>query len=273
MGRRKNGPARILSQPEIENVFEVLKQHRYFEKNHAILLLSFELGLTPKELASLNLVDVASLSSKAHFGDVQLRESVRLRNPKSQKIGSNRTQSSYQRKYTFSLAELTRLVTKVLDDYPAEFPLDLQKYLPKPELHRKYTRVLPINSERLKRALVAHIDKHPFLIRIGDQPPKPLNEIPLFVSQKRGRYSPNTMQDQMRLMLAGWAGLEGASGLSGRRTLADKMVREGIPIKTIQQYLGHQSPSTTVLHEDIDFSECHDQAYAFSKVRNENSKR
>ena len=70
MGRRKKGTARILSQREIELVTRVLKQHRYFEKNHAILSLSFELGLTPKEIASLNIVDVVTFSNKKHWHSV-----------------------------------------------------------------------------------------------------------------------------------------------------------------------------------------------------------
>ena len=55
----------------------------------------------------------------------------------------------------------------------------------------------------------------------------------------------------MKLILAAWAGIVGATSLSGRATLVKKMTELGIPLKDIQLFLGHVCVSTTALYSDI----------------------
>ena len=75
---------------------------------------------------------------------------------------------------------------------------------------------------------------------------------PLFVSQKGGAYSPNTLQDHMATMYRTWAGIDRATSHSGRRTLATKLLHEqGEHLKTVQQVLGHRDAATTTIYQDV----------------------
>lgn len=49
---------------------------------------------------------------------------------------------------------------------------------------------------------------------------------PLFVTQKGGPYSPNTLQEHMALMLRDWAGIEKASSHSGRRSVITNVIHK-----------------------------------------------
>lgn len=74
---------------------------------------------------------------------------------------------------------------------------------------------------------------------------------PLFISQKGGPYSPNTIQEHMKLILHGWAGIEKASSHSGRRTLiTDVIHKQKKSVKVAQKIAGHVNPSTTLIYEE-----------------------
>jgi integrase len=74
---------------------------------------------------------------------------------------------------------------------------------------------------------------------------------PLFITQKGGAYSPNTLQEHMALMLKDWTGIEKASSHSGRRTLiTDVIHKQKKSVKIAQKIAGHVNPSTTIIYEE-----------------------
>jgi len=66
----------------------------------------------------------------------------------------------------------------------------------------------------------------------------------LFLSQKGGRFTPNTMQMLFRRIYRD-AGIEGASSHSGRRTFATRLIENGADIKAVSKLMGHSSISMT----------------------------
>lgn len=77
---------------------------------------------------------------------------------------------------------------------------------------------------------------------------RPYNDpdAPLFLSQKGGSFSANTMQ-RMIANLYKKAGLK-ASSHSGRRSFATRLIRKGVDIYSIQQLMGHSSIMTTQVY-------------------------
>lgn len=68
-------------------------------------------------------------------------------------------------------------------------------------------------------------------------------EAPLFLSQKGGAFSANTMQ-RMIGHIYKKAGIK-ASSHSGRRSFATKLIRNNVDIYSIKQLMGHNSIQTT----------------------------
>ena len=66
---------------------------------------------------------------------------------------------------------------------------------------------------------------------------------PLFMSQKGGEFSANTMQ-RMIGNIYKKAGIK-ASSHSGRRTFATRLIRNNVDIYSVQQLMGHSSIQTT----------------------------
>lgn len=100
-------------------------------------------------------------------------------------------------------------------------------------------------DEDLRQALKEYVE-----VRLAKDPQaKPT--APLFISQKRGPYSPNTLQYHMALMLKKWTGIEKASSHSGRRSLLTDVIHgQGKSLKIAQKIAGHMSASTTVIYEE-----------------------
>lgn len=69
---------------------------------------------------------------------------------------------------------------------------------------------------------------------------------PLFLSQKGGAFSPNTMQ-RMVANCYKKAGIK-ASSHSGRRSFATRLIRKNVDIYSIQQLMGHSSISVTQIY-------------------------
>ncbi|MBS0288002.1 MAG: site-specific integrase [Proteobacteria bacterium] len=67
---------------------------------------------------------------------------------------------------------------------------------------------------------------------------------PLFLSQKGGKFSPNSLQ-QLFSQLYKQAGIIGASSHSGRRSFATKLIERGVDIKAVSRLMGHASISMT----------------------------
>ncbi|WP_419624978.1 tyrosine-type recombinase/integrase, partial [Thiolapillus sp.] len=106
-------------------------------------------------------------------------------------------------------------------------------------------RDLPLVDPDLREALEQHL-----MVRIEKQRAlKPSD--PLFVTQKGGPYSPNTLQEHMALMLRGWAGIEKASSHSGRRSVITNVIhKQKKSVKVAQKIAGHVNPSTTLIYEE-----------------------
>ncbi|WP_419601512.1 tyrosine-type recombinase/integrase, partial [Thiolapillus sp.] len=106
-------------------------------------------------------------------------------------------------------------------------------------------RDLPLVDPDLREALEQYL-----IVRIEKQRSlKPSD--PLFITQKGGPYSPNTLQEHMALMLRGWAGIEKASSHSGRRSVITNVIhKQKKSVKVAQKIAGHVNPSTTLIYEE-----------------------
>jgi integrase/recombinase XerD len=69
-------------------------------------------------------------------------------------------------------------------------------------------------------------------------------DAPLFRSQKRGQFTPNTLQQLFHRMYSK-ARLQGASSHSGRRTFATTLIEKGVDIKAVSTLMGHASIGMT----------------------------
>ncbi|MFK5948977.1 MAG: site-specific integrase [Methylococcales bacterium] len=91
-----------------------------------------------------------------------------------------------------------------------------------------------LSNPKVRKALSEHL-KHCNLNYL---------DTPLFLSQKGGRFSPNTLQMLFARMYAD-AGIVGASSHSGRRTYATRLIENGVDIKAVSTLMGHASISMT----------------------------
>lgn len=71
---------------------------------------------------------------------------------------------------------------------------------------------------------------------------------PLFLSQKGGPFSPNTMQRMIKRLYQA-AGVEGSSH-SGRRSFATRLISAGVDIYRVKTLMGHASIQTTQRYFD-----------------------
>jgi len=111
--------------------------------------------------------------------------------------------------------------------------------------HKGKSRDLPMIDSELRSALETYL-----FYRFSIDPNiKPSD--PLFITQKGGPYSPNTLQEHMALMLRNWSGIEKASSHSGRRSLITDIIhKQKKSVKIAQKIAGHASPSTTIIYEE-----------------------
>ncbi|WP_242604487.1 tyrosine-type recombinase/integrase [Legionella gresilensis] len=72
---------------------------------------------------------------------------------------------------------------------------------------------------------------------------------PFFQTQRRSRFTPNTLQKWFRKMYDK-AGILGASSHSGRRTFITKLIEQGVDIKAVSRLAGHASIVTTSIYVD-----------------------
>ncbi|WP_228744308.1 hypothetical protein [Marinobacter salsuginis] len=59
----KTGQARVLTPDQFAHLLRVIQEHRYPEKNTALVQISFKLGLRVQEIALLQIKDVAELGA------------------------------------------------------------------------------------------------------------------------------------------------------------------------------------------------------------------
>ena len=79
---------------------------------------------------------------------------------------------------------------------------------------------------------------------------KASNTSPLFVSQKGGGFSSQTIQQIFRNLYK-QIGLDGASSHSGRRTMLTKLAERGVHARVIQQIARHSSLATTQRYIEV----------------------
>lgn len=59
----KTGQARVLTPDQFAHLLNVIQEHRYPEKNTALVQISFKFGLRVQEIAMLQIKDVGSVST------------------------------------------------------------------------------------------------------------------------------------------------------------------------------------------------------------------
>jgi integrase/recombinase XerD len=107
----------------------------------------------------------------------------------------------------------------------------------KPEQTKgKYARTVYLNL-RMQKELAQYIK----YINTGDL------QKPLFYTQKRASFSPNTLA-QYFLFLYRNVGLEGASSHSGRRSFLTHLANKGTAIHILKSLAGHRNISTTAAY-------------------------
>lgn len=245
----KAGQARVPTIEEQRRLFDVIKQHRHPEKNTAIMQISFKLGLRVQEIALLELKDVCRLGNPVKEGPRSFRLHEIMTVPASYTKGANalgRSRADYQRKtVSFKAEEFNRLVRQIEALAKANADINPEDFYPPVKQHKGKSRDLPLVDEELRQALVEHLR-----VRLEKAPAAKPSD-PLFLTQKGGPYSPNTLQEHMALMLRGWAGIEKASSHSGRRALITNVIhKQKKSVKVAQKIAGHVSPSTTIIYEE-----------------------
>lgn len=243
----KSGQARVPNQSEIDHLFSVIKNHRYPEKNRAIMQISFKLGLRVQEIALLELKEVCNLDKKKINRGFDLYNVMSL--PAIYTKGANATGKStkkYSRKsIRFTTEEFSKLVHQIENMAKAGQKIDPETFYPEIKKHHGKSRDLPLVDQELRESLSDYIK-----IRI-DQDPSVTPRSPLFLNQKGNPYSPNTLQEHMSLMLRDWAGIEKASSHSGRRSLiTDVIHNQKKSIKVAQKIAGHVNASTTLIYDE-----------------------
>lgn len=245
----KSGPARVLTEEQFIYLLSEIKKHRHPEKNTALVQVSFKLGLRAQEIALLQIKEVAKVLGVSSAKRYQLLEIMAL--PASYTKGANaannkRSNATYNRRVVrFKTEEFDRVVAQIVSLVKAGAEIDPKQFYPLVEKRSGTSRNLPMADPNLREALIQHLD-----LRFSKDPNiKPTD--PLFVTQKGGPYSPNTLQDHMGLMLKQWAGVEKASSHSGRRSLATDIIHgQGQSLKVAQKILGHKDASTTVIYDE-----------------------
>lgn len=241
----KSGQARVPTSAQQRHLFQVIQGHRYPEKNTAIMHISFKLGLRAQEISLLQLKEVAKLNSTAT--GFKLLEVMSL--PAAYTKGADamkRSKTHYQRKtISFDADSFNKVVKQIEALAKSGADINPENFYPPVKQHKGKSRDLPMVNPDLRDALIGYIQ---FRIDKGENL-KPSS--PLFITQKGGPYSPNTLQEHMALMLRDWAGIEKASSHSGRRSLITNVIhKQKKSVKIAQKIAGHVNPSTTLIYEE-----------------------
>jgi integrase len=241
----KSGQARVPTSDQQQHLFEVIQQHRHPEKNTAIMQISFKLGLRAQEISLLQIKEVAKVSQAGT--DFKLLEVMSL--PAAYTKGADamkRSKSQYQRKtISFDIESFNQVVRQIEGLAKSGADVDPAAFYPPVKRHRGKSRDLPMVDTALRESLINYLN-----LRLSKgEKLKP--STPLFMTQKRVPYSPNTLQEHMALMLRDWAGIEKASSHSGRRALITNVIhKQKKSVKIAQKIAGHVNPSTTLIYEE-----------------------
>lgn len=238
------GQALVLTCDQFADLMAVIQRHRHPEKNTAIVQISFKLGLSVQEIAGLQIRDVAELSpAESNQCSFTLKDVLALPDSKLRRTqdGGQAPSRSPCRRIIFSLQEFTQVVRRIEAMAKSGAKIYPEAFYPAIKPYRGHARKLLMTDAALRQALENHLR-----IR-SDKEPIVSASSPLFLTQKGGPYSPNTLQKHLALILRRWAGLAGARSQSGRRTLlANVLEEQGKSITCAQQIAGHVNPSTTL---------------------------
>ena len=239
----KSGQARVLTAEQRDHVLNVIQHHRHPEKNTAIMQISFKLGLRAQEIALLQIKEIAKLNPSGT--DFKLLEVMSL--PAAYTKGADamgRSKSQYQRRtVSFDVKSFDHIVRQVEALAKAGAEVNPEDFYPPVRKHKGKSRDLPMVDNALRAALNDYLRLR--LERAGKLTPSS----PIFVTQKGGRYSPNTLQEHMALILRDWAGIEKGSSHSGRRSLITNVIhKQKKSVKVAQKIAGHVNPSTTLIY-------------------------
>ena len=103
----------------------------------------------------------------------------------------------------------------------------------------RHARTVFVNA-KLKRELEAYVRNH-----------KPTNpNLPLFYTQKREGFTPNTLAQHFHYLYKR-AGIAGGSSHSGRRTFITNLAAKGVGVRVLMSLAGHRSISTTQAYIDV----------------------
>lgn len=241
----KSGQARVPTQEQQQHLFDVISQHRHPEKNTAIMQVSFKLGLRAQEIALLQVKEIAKMNTA---GDAfKLLEVMSL--PAAYTKGADakqRSKSQYQRRtISFDIENFNKMVKQIETMAKSGAVVNPEDFYPPVKKHRGKSRDLPLVDGELRKSLIIYLNHR---ITKGE---KLSPSTPLFITQKGGPYSPNTLQEHMALMLRDWAGIEKASSHSGRRALITNVIhKQKKSVKIAQKIAGHVNPSTTLIYEE-----------------------
>lgn len=241
----KSGQARVPTATQQQRLFEVIQQNRHKEKNTAIMQISFKLGLRAQEISLLQVKEIAKLITTGT--DFKLLEVMSL--PAAYTKGADamkRSKSQYQRKsISFDIDSFNKLVRQIELLVKSGADIEPEMFYPAVKKHRGKSRDLPMVDSALRESLTDYLQ---FRIAKGEKlTPSSI----LFITQKGGAYSPNTLQEHMALMLRDWAGIEKASSHSGRRSLITNVIhKQKKSVKIAQKIAGHVNPSTTLIYEE-----------------------
>jgi integrase/recombinase XerD len=103
-------------------------------------------------------------------------------------------------------------------------------------------RVLYLEDNRIKKAIVEYIQERKE--RCSRKGLVFSLEQPLFLSQKKSRFSPSTLQKRFQYIYKA-CGIAGASSHSGRRTFATNLIENGVDIKAVSTLMGHSNINST----------------------------
>lgn len=247
---RKSGQARVLSKHQQLILFDEIKQHRHSKKNTAIMQISFKLGLRVQEIALLQIKEIARLdpprkNTPRGFELLEILSLPAVYTKGANAMGRTLSEEPTNRTLAFKQEAFERIIRQVESLAKAGVEIIPSDFFPPIRHHKGKSRDLPMVDPTLRRSLIEYLS-----VRLERDPAAKLSD-PLFLTQKHGPYSPNTLQEHMAHMLRSWACVEKASSHSGRRSLITNIIhKQKKSVKVAQKIAGHVNPSTTIIYEE-----------------------
>ena len=133
---------------------------------------------------------------------------------------------------------------KLKDVVNENWELKKQVVLLKEYTKTKKNRVIYLVHTDVRKSLEKYVGDRRKM-EIVKETKRPLDK-PLFISQKKGAFSPRSLQRLYKSMYRAVRLDEMVSSHSGRRTFITNLITQGIDMKTVSTLAGHSSIQTTV---------------------------